>query len=174
MQLVELDGELADGVGDDGEGQRGDVGVEEAVEAAADAIVVERGELVGGQAEQLGGVPRGPLADAVEGLAGDQEVLEQEQQSGGGGDAAAAILARQVVAEERLEAEPLEEAVEDRQGADGGGVEGPAGGAGDPAGPERGRILRAGACGFLIHEGLPRCYLASMAGAGGRPACPSP
>ena len=40
-----VDAELADGVGDDGEGERGDVGVEEAVEAAADAIVVERGEL---------------------------------------------------------------------------------------------------------------------------------
>ena len=89
-----VDGELADGVGHDGQGQRGDVGVEEAVEAAADAVVVERGQLRRGQPEQLGDVPGGPLADAVEGLAGDQEVLEQDQQAGGGGDAGAPVLAR--------------------------------------------------------------------------------
>ena len=137
VQLVEFDAELADGVGDDGEGEGGDVGVEEAVEAAADAVVVERGELFGGQAEESGDVARGPLADAVEGLAGDEEVLEQEQQPGGGGDARAAVLAREVVAEDRLEAESVEEAVEDRQGGDGVRVEGAARGASDPAGPER-------------------------------------
>ena len=87
VQLVEIDGELADRVGHDGEGERGDVGVEEAVEAAADAVVVERGELRRGQSQQSGAVPRGPLADAVEGLARDQEVLEQDQEGGRGGDA---------------------------------------------------------------------------------------
>jgi hypothetical protein len=30
------------------------------------------------QPEEFGDVPRGPLADTVEGLAADQEVLEQE------------------------------------------------------------------------------------------------
>ncbi len=69
VQLVEVDRELADGVDDDRESQGGDVGIEEAVEAAADAIVVERGELLGGQAKKLGDVLRGPLGDAVEGLA---------------------------------------------------------------------------------------------------------
>ena len=137
VQLVEIDGELPDRVDDDGQGQGRDVGIEESVEAAADAIVVERGRLFGAQAQQIGDVPRGPLADAVEGLAGDEEVLEQEQEPGGGGDAAAAVLARQVVTEERLEAEAVEEAVEDRQDTDGGGVEGMAGGAGDAAGPQR-------------------------------------
>jgi hypothetical protein len=34
-------------VGHDGEGERGDVGVEEAVEVTADAVVVERRELGG-------------------------------------------------------------------------------------------------------------------------------
>ena len=60
----------------------------------------------------------------------------------------APILAREVVAEDRLEAEAVEEAVEDRQDTDGVGVEGAAGGAGDPAGPERWRGWPAGACGF--------------------------
>src|SRR5262249_11375165 len=78
VQLVQIDGELADRLDDDRQGQGGDVGVEEAVEAATDAIVVERGQLSRAQPEEFGDVPRGPLADAVEGLAADQEVLEQE------------------------------------------------------------------------------------------------
>ena len=45
VQLVERDGELADRMRHDGEGERRDVGVEEAVETAADAVVVKRGEL---------------------------------------------------------------------------------------------------------------------------------
>jgi hypothetical protein len=64
-------------------------------------------------------VPRRPLAEAIEGLAGDEEVLEQEQQTGGGWDARAVVLAREVVAEGRLESEAVEEAVEDRQDTDG-------------------------------------------------------
>jgi hypothetical protein len=59
-------------------------------------------------------MPSGPLAEAVQGLAGDQEVLEQQQQPGGGGDARPAVLAREVVAEDRRESEPVEEAAEDR------------------------------------------------------------
>ena len=158
VQLVEIDGELADGVDDDGQGEGGDVGVEEAVEAAADAVVVERGELGGGQAEEFGDVSGGPLADAVEGLAGDQEVLEQEQQPGGGGDARAPVLAWEMVAEDRLEAEAVEEAVEDRQGTDGVGVEGAAGGAGDPAGPERWRGPAGRGGRLVIHERSPRAF----------------
>lgn len=82
-------------------------------------------------------MPRGPLAHAVEGLTGDQQVLEQEDQPGDRGDATAAVLAREVVAEDGLEAEPVEEAVEDRQDTDGEGAEGPACGAGGPSGPLR-------------------------------------
>jgi hypothetical protein len=70
VQLVEIDPELADGVDDDGEGEGGDVGVEEAVETATDVVVVERGELGGGQSEEFGDVSGGPLAEAIEGLAG--------------------------------------------------------------------------------------------------------
>jgi hypothetical protein len=157
VQLVELDLELADGMDDDGQGEGRDVGVEEAVEAAAGAIVVERSESGGGQAEELGDMACGPLTQPVEGLAGDEEVLEQQQQPGGGGDATAAVLAREVVAEDRVESEPVEESVEDRQGGDGVGAEGAAGGAGDPAGPGRRGVLPAGAGGLARHERSPRC-----------------
>ena len=175
VQLVEIDGELPHRMNDDGQGQGGDVGIEESVEATADAIVVEGGQLGGAQAEALGDVPRRPLADAIEGLAGDEEVLEQEQEPGGRGDAAAPVLARQVVTEERLEAEAVEEAVEDRQDTDGGRVEGMAGGAGDAAGPQRWRGWPAGASGFLIriHGSLPdEFWLRWWGRANGPPASP--
>jgi hypothetical protein len=155
VQLVEIDLELADGMDDDGQCEGGDVGVEEAVEAAADAVVVERAELVRAQAEESGDMAGGPFAEAVEGLAGDQEVLEHQQQPGGGRDATAAVLAREIVAEDRRESEPVEEPVEDRQGPDGGRIEGAAGGAGDPPGTERWRGGAAWAYGSVIHESSP-------------------
>ncbi len=170
VQLVEIDSELADGMDDDGQGERGDVGVEEAVEAAADTIVIERGELVGGQAEEFGDVAGGPLAEAVEGLAGDEEVLEQQQQPGGGGDARAAVLAREMVAEDRFESESVAESIEERQCGDGVGAEGAAGGARDPAGPEWRRVLLAGAGGLGRHERFPRCVGAERDHDGRRPA----
>src|SRR5262249_40095927 len=76
---------------------------------------------------------------------------------GGGGDAGSPVLAREVVAEDRLESEAVEESVEDRQGGDGVGVKGAAGGAGDPTGPERRGVLLAGAGGLARHEPSPRC-----------------
>ena len=71
VQLVQIDVELAHPVDDDRQGQGRDVGVEEAVEAAADAIVVERGQLSGTRPEELWDVPRGPLADPVKWHTGD-------------------------------------------------------------------------------------------------------
>jgi hypothetical protein len=76
----------------------------------------------------------GPLADAVEGLAGDEQVPDQDEQPGGGGDARPAVLTRQVVAEELIESEPLEEAIEDRQRGEAAGGQGPAGGVCGPGG----------------------------------------
>jgi hypothetical protein len=60
-----------------------------------------------------------------------------------------------MVPEDGLEAEPVEEAVEDRQGTDGVGVESLACGAGGPAGPERWRGRLAGACRWVIHVSSP-------------------
>jgi hypothetical protein len=72
----------------------GDIVLEESVEAPSHAIVVERGELPLGEAEQVGDVARRPLADAVEGLAGEQQVLEQDQESDGRIDAASSVAWR--------------------------------------------------------------------------------
>jgi hypothetical protein len=46
VQLVEADVEFAHGVSRDVQGQRWDIGVEEPIETAADAIIVERRPLI--------------------------------------------------------------------------------------------------------------------------------
>ena len=69
VQFVELDAELAHGVCGDVEDERGDVGIEDAVEGSSHAVVVQRVELLGSHAEEFREVARGPLANAIEGLA---------------------------------------------------------------------------------------------------------
>jgi hypothetical protein len=90
--------------------------------------------LLGGKPETFGGMPCGPLADAVEGLAAEEQVLEQDQQGSGRGDAAPPVFGGEVVAEELLESEPAKESIEDRQGGDAPGVQCAAAGVGDLAG----------------------------------------
>ena len=92
VQLVESHAESRDGVSRDRQGEGTAVVLEQAVETPSHAIVIERGDLPIGEPEQVGGVPRRPLADAVEGLAGQEQVLEQDQEPGGRIDAAAAVL----------------------------------------------------------------------------------
>ena len=94
VQFIERDVELADGVGRDVESQGRDVGVEEAVEGTPNAIIVERGELLVGQAKPVSVVPRGPLANTVKGLARDEQVSQEQEQGRGGGDAGPPIHAR--------------------------------------------------------------------------------
>jgi hypothetical protein len=81
----------------------------------------------------------GPLADAIEGLAGDEQVLDEHQEPRGGGDPGSPVLAGQVIAEDILEAKPPEDVVEDRQSGDAPGGQGLAGGAGHLAGSCCGR-----------------------------------
>jgi len=128
VQFVERHPELADRVRHDGQRERGDVGVEEAIEAATNAVVVERGELRLGQSQQVRHMACGPRADAVERLTRDQKVLDQNQEPGRRWDARPTVLVWEVAAEEFPEAEPREETVEDRQRGDAAGVQGPAGG----------------------------------------------
>jgi hypothetical protein len=78
VESVEFDVEFAAGVGGDVEGERGDVGIEKPVEGATDAVVVERVESSFGRGERRRLVPGGPAADAVEGLAGEEDVADRE------------------------------------------------------------------------------------------------
>ena len=114
VQFVQLDVKFADRVRHDRQRKCGDVGIEEPVEATADAIIVEREQLSGTQPEEFRDVPRGPLAEPIEWLTGYQQILEQKQETRRGGDAGSTVLAGEVVSKELLEPEPLDEAVEDR------------------------------------------------------------
>ena len=79
-------------------------------------------------------MPGSPLADAIEGLAGQEQVLQKDQQRGGRRDAGSSVFGGEVVAEELLESEPAKESIEDRQGGDAPGVQCAAVGVGDLAG----------------------------------------
>jgi hypothetical protein len=117
VQLIEHDVERTDRVGRDVEFYGRDIGVEEAVQRATDAIIIESGELLIGQVEPACVVPCGPLAYAVEWLARDEQVSDEQEQGRGGGDAGSPILARDVLAEKLFDATPFDEATKDRRGA---------------------------------------------------------
>ncbi len=152
VQLVEVDAERAHRGGHDRERRRGEVGVDEPVEAAADAVVVEGRQSLRGQPAEPGGMAGGPPADARAGLAGAEQVRDEHQGPGGGGDPGAPVLAGQVIAEGVPEAKPPEEVAEDRRRGDAPGGPGSAGGMGRRAGSwggrgvirPRARVLSAG------------------------------
>src|SRR5262249_18377393 len=101
------------------------VGAVEAVEAAPEAIVAEKGSLSWLKAQGRGGAARGPLGKPVEGAAGEEEGGEQDAQGDGGGEVFGGPGGRREVAsEERLELQAVEEAADDGRGADFEGFEG--------------------------------------------------
>jgi hypothetical protein len=83
-----------------GEGTR--VTAEELVQTAADAAIVEGSELLGRLPQRCGIAASGPLRYAVEGFAGQQQVLEEDKQSLCRGDPRSPILRGQIVTEDYL------------------------------------------------------------------------
>ena len=124
VQLVQVDLELCDHMGHQRQDHRGDVALKQAIETAADAVVVEGWQLSVGEPECLGSEPRGPFADAVERLAAEEHVLEQERDADRGSDPAASIGAWEVRAEKLVEPHAFEESIDDGQGADPAGMKG--------------------------------------------------
>jgi hypothetical protein len=118
VQLVESHTELGDGVSRDRQGQGPVVILEQSVEAASHAIVVERGDLRSGESERVGDMPRRPLADAVERFARHEQVLEQGHEPDGRVDPATSVLRGQIGAEGLHESQAFEDAIEDREDAD--------------------------------------------------------
>jgi hypothetical protein len=92
--------------------------LEQAIETAPDTVVVQGRKLGVSEPECLGSEPRRPFSDAVEGFTSDEHVLEQEGNADRGSDPAASVCARQVRAEELLEAHPFEDSIDDGQCAD--------------------------------------------------------
>ena len=80
---------------------------------------------------------RRPFADAVQRLAGEEHVLEQERDADRRGDPAASIGAWEVRAEKLVEAHAFEDVIDDGQGGDSVGGQGPPAGASDLTGAWR-------------------------------------
>jgi hypothetical protein len=134
VQFVQVDLEFADHMGHERQDQRGDVALEQAIEAPPHAVVIERWQLSIGEPECLASIPRGPFADAVERIAAEQHVFEQERNASRGSDSAPSIGAWEVRSQKLVEAHALEQSIDDGQRADSVRVQGPSLGASDLTG----------------------------------------
>ena len=133
MQLVELDLEFLDGMSGDDQGEGTTVAAEELVQGASETIIIECGDLLRVESQGGGVVASGPVGHAIEGIAAEEEVLEQDHQGLRRGDARTAILRGQVVAEEVFQSQAHEQSIEDRQQSELVGVESPPSGPGGVA-----------------------------------------
>jgi len=90
VRLPQLDLELTHGADDEGGQQRGAVGLIEAVEGAAKAIVTEEVGLPWLETQVLGDTAGGPRRESVEGTACQQEVGDEDAEGDSGGEVLAA------------------------------------------------------------------------------------
>jgi hypothetical protein len=120
--LVELgpsDGELLDRVPDQGRERAGSVGTLQMIGGTAEAVIVEQHGLPGQQAEGRRDTPRRPVGQGVRGLAGRQQVGDQQAQDGGGGQGRRASgQHREVPLAQAMQIEPLQEVPGQGGGAD--------------------------------------------------------
>ena len=103
---------------DDGHDQGGSDPLEHAVEAATEAVVVHSGQVLLAEAEEVGGEERGPLTDAIDRLAGHEEIGEEDEQGGDGGQFGTRVVPGEMFAEDATQLHPLDDSLEQRQGTD--------------------------------------------------------
>jgi hypothetical protein len=123
VQLRAVHGELAD----HGERQLGQqrraVGIEELIQRAADAVVVEQPGLPGREGHQAGLEASGPAGQAVERLALHAQVAHQHPDRRRRRQAHAPVASRQMAIQQSRDIHPLQEAVDDRQRAQPAGLQ---------------------------------------------------
>ena len=100
VQFVQGNAKFPHDVRGHGQDQRGHVGDEQSVQCPSHAVVVEPLDLQGSQSEGIGGMACRPFADAVNRLARDQKVTQQDQEGLDRREFHAAILRRQRRTEE--------------------------------------------------------------------------
>ena len=119
VQLLQVDLEFAHGLDDHCREQRGPVSAVEAVEAASEAIIAEKGNLIGLEPEMLRDATSSPRGKSVEGTACEEKVGDESTEGNGCGDVFGASGDRgQIACEEGFELETVEEATDDGCGAD--------------------------------------------------------
>src|ERR1019366_5152661 len=124
MEFVEVQGELAHDVTDEVQDEGRPVAAKEGRQTAAGAIVVEEADGHGREAQCVGIVTGGPLAQAIEGFPRQEQVPDENEQAAGNRQFAAAVLVGQVCIQDLFEVHPLKEVIEDGQGPEGTGTQG--------------------------------------------------
>jgi hypothetical protein len=105
-------------VANDGHDQSGPDPLEHAVEAATETVVVQSGQVLLAEAEEVGREEGRPLTDAVDRLAGHEEIGEEYEQGGNGREFGTRVVPGEMFAEDALQLHPLDDSVEQRQGPD--------------------------------------------------------
>ena len=118
MEFVEVQGEFVHDVTDEVQDEGRPVAAKEGGQTAADAIVVEEADGHGREAQCVGIVTGGPLAQAIEGFPRQEQVPDEDEQAAGNRQFAAAVLVGQVCVQDVFEMHPLEEVIENGQRSD--------------------------------------------------------
>ena len=127
VELVEMKAEGLDGADHDGRHQGGPIRVEKPVEGATHPVVVQTADLVRFQPEQGGEEGLGPLLEAVDRPAPEEDVAQQDAQGGGWAHPAPPVHMGDVLLKEPVQAQAIQNMLEHRQGTEGLGAEGEVG-----------------------------------------------
>jgi hypothetical protein len=103
---------------DDGHDQGRSDPHEHAVERATEAVVMQSGRVLRAKAEEVGRKEGRPLTDAVDRLPCHEEIGEEDEQGGNGWEFGTRVVRGEMFAEDALQLHPLDDSVEQRQGAD--------------------------------------------------------
>lgn len=124
MEALEIHGELPHHVNDEAGAKAAQIALEEPVEGATEAVVVDETELLGIEFE-LGGIePTGPGGHPVEGMAAQSEVAHEEEGAVDGGELGSGIGRSEGLVQERSKPQPLEEGAQEGLASEGEGLEG--------------------------------------------------
>src|SRR6185312_12891600 len=119
VQFLQLNGKGTNGLYHQGSEQTGAVGPLQVVESPADAVVVERRQLVGTQVEVFGNPAGDPGGQGVQRLARQQQVGEQDGKGNRGGQSGRPSRQRRQVPLEQLgQLQAVQEVADQRGSAD--------------------------------------------------------
>ena len=79
---------------------------------------MQSGQILLAEAEEVGGEEGRPLTDAIDRLAGHEEIGEENEQGGNGREFGTRVVPGEMFAEDALQLHPLDDSVEQWQGTD--------------------------------------------------------
>jgi hypothetical protein len=124
VEALEVHGELPHHVNDEAGSQAAQIALEEPIERATEAIVVDERQVLGLKLQLRGIEPTGPGGDAVEGMAAQGEVAHEEEGAVDGGELGSGIGRSEGLLEEGSKPQSLEEGAQEGLASHGEGFEG--------------------------------------------------